>query len=254
MGQHPHFRYSLLLLLAVLICLIVISLPVGKEAGRWLSMRQLMVEQIKQDTLDTRSYTGLSELSDKVVEAFLKVPRHRFVPDHQQAAAYENRPLPIGHGQTISQPFIVALMTQLLAPLPSDRILEIGTGSGYQAAILAELAAHVYSIEIVKPLANTADQRLRALGYHNVTVKAGDGYHGWPEYAPFDGIIATAAPSSIPPALIKQLKPGGKLVIPVGEHNHIQSLQLMRKTVDGQLHKQELLPVVFVPFTREQAP
>jgi protein-L-isoaspartate(D-aspartate) O-methyltransferase len=177
------------------------------------------------------------------------VPRHRFVPPRSVASAYANRPLAIGHGQTISQPYIVALMTELLEPEPGDVMLEVGTGSGYQAAVLAELAARVYSIEIIAPLAESATARLRELGYRNVQVKSGDGYYGWPEHAPYDGIIVTAAASSIPPPLVAQLKPGGRMMIPVGAPFHTQDLILLQKDEQGKVTTTSVLPVAFVPLT-----
>jgi protein-L-isoaspartate(D-aspartate) O-methyltransferase len=178
-----------------------------------------------------------------------KVPRHEFVPPPHRNAAYDDRPLPIGHGQTISQPYIVALMTEQLDPQPSDRILEIGTGCGYQAAVLAELVHEVYTIEIVEPLAREATATLQRLGYRNIHTRAGDGFAGWPEKAPFDGIIVTCAPEDIPSPLIEQLKDGGRMVIPVGP-SHDQSLYLLEKQGD-QLTRRAILPVRFVPMTGE---
>ena len=184
----------------------------------------------------------------RVLAAMRKVPRHLFVPESQSPYAYEDRPLPIGEGQTISQPFIVAAMTELAAPGPEARVLEIGTGSGYQAAVLAELARDVYTIEIVEPLAARAAALLQLLGYANVKTRAGDGYRGWPEAAPFDAIIVTAAPPQIPEPLKQQLKPGGRLVVPVGER--IQKLVVVTRTADG-FSEQTVLPVRFVPMTGE---
>jgi protein-L-isoaspartate(D-aspartate) O-methyltransferase len=166
------------------------------------------------------------------------------------ALAYSNRPLAIGHGQTISQPFIVALMTQLIDPKPTDRVLEIGTGSGYQAAVLANLVARVYTIEIVRPLGERAAELLRELGHANVEVRIGDGYLGWPEAAPFDAIVVTAAPDRMPQPLIDQLAPGGRLIAPVGPQGGIQNLLLMRKDSDGRTVTRNVLPVRFVPLTR----
>ena len=178
-----------------------------------------------------------------------KVPRHRLVPADQQRHAYQNRPLPIGYGQTISQPYIVALMTDLLQVKSGDAVLEIGTGSGYQAAILAELGAKVFTIEIVAPLGDLARERLKEIGYGNVEVRVGDGYYGWEERAPFDAIVVTAAASHVPPPLIKQLKPGGRMVIPVGAQFMVQHLMLVEKKSDGSLISQQLTPVRFVPLT-----
>lgn len=188
----------------------------------------------------------------RVLDAMRKVPRHLFVAPEQARHGYDDRPLSIGHGQTISQPYIVALMTQLAAPRQGDRVLEIGTGSGYQAAVLAELASEVYTIEIVEPLAAEARQRLEQLGYGNVSVRAGDGYGGWPEHAPFDIIVVTAAPERIPQPLLDQLGPGGRMVVPVGAQLPGQQLQLIDKQDDGSLRTTRVAPVRFVPFTRDE--
>ena len=183
----------------------------------------------------------------RVLSALGRVPRHEFVPEHYRDLAYDDRPLPIGYGQTISQPYIVAFMTEKLDPRPTDRVLEIGTGSGYQSAVLAELVAQVYTIEIVEPLAKRAQADLQRLGYTNVLVRAGDGYQGWPEAAPFDAIIVTCAPDRVPQPLIEQLKDGGRLIIPLGEILD-QKLVLLRKR--GQrLEQAAVLPVRFVPMT-----
>jgi protein-L-isoaspartate(D-aspartate) O-methyltransferase len=184
----------------------------------------------------------------RVLAAMLKVERHRFVPPELQKAAYQDQPLPIGEGQTISQPYIVAFMTELLEVAGEDKVLEIGTGSGYQAAVLAELAKEVYTIEIVPSLASSAEQRLREMGYRNVYVRAGDGYLGWPEAAPFDAIIITAAPDHIPEPLLAQLKEGGRMVVPVGV-----GVQTLKKIVkkDGKIVSQDVAPVLFVPMTGE---
>lgn len=188
-------------------------------------------------------------VDERVLEAMLSVPRHLFVPESHRHAAYADRALPIGHDQTISQPYIVALMTQLVVPAREKRALDIGTGSGYQAAVLAELVQEVYSIEIVCPLAEEAADRLKSLGYGNVTVQCGDGYQGWKEHAPFDIIIVAAAPDHIPPPLIDQLAPGGRMVIPVGDP--FQNLLLIEKHDDGTTEQQTLVPVRFVPMTGE---
>jgi protein-L-isoaspartate(D-aspartate) O-methyltransferase len=185
----------------------------------------------------------------RVLRAMGKAPREKFVAKELEASAYEDRPLPIGFGQTISQPFIVAFMTQALKPKATDRVLEIGTGSGYQAAVLGELVAQVYTIEIVRPLAQRAATILNALGYKNVLVKGGDGYKGWPEHAPFDAIIVTAAPDHVPQPLIDQLKEGGRMVIPVGK-TYAQKLQVLEKR-GGVLKQTAALPVKFVPLTRD---
>lgn len=182
----------------------------------------------------------------RVLEAMRRVPRHRFVPESCQDDAYADHPLPIGHGQTISQPYIVAFMTEALRLRGGEKVLEIGTGSGYQAAVLAELGCEVYTMEIVEPLAREAGERLRALGYERVHVRAGDGYRGWPEAAPFDAVIVTAAPDHVPQPLVEQLMPGGRLVLPVGDL--WQELVLVEKTADGTVQR-DLLPVRFVPMT-----
>ena len=188
---------------------------------------------------------------ERVLAAMRTVPRHEFVPDAIRFSAYEDRPLPIGHGQTISQPFIVAFMTEQLKPQPTDKVLEIGTGSGYQAAVLSGLVKEVFTIEIVEPLAKRAAADLRRLGYTNVFVRAGDGYKGWPEHAPFDAIIVTCAPDQVPQPLIEQLKEGGCLVIPVGPEGGVQELVLLEKR-GGEVKQRSVLPVRFVPMTRER--
>jgi protein-L-isoaspartate(D-aspartate) O-methyltransferase len=188
-------------------------------------------------------------IDPRVLEAMTRVPRHRFVPEALQDVAYDDRPQPIGHGQTISQPYVVALMTQLANPKPDCRALDIGTGSGYQAAVLAELCKEVYSIEIVEPLADEARERLQQLGYEDVTVKTGDGYRGWPEKAPFDVIIVAAAPQHVPKPLIEQLAPGGRLVIPVG--GFFQELLVIEKQENGEIEQKKVTPVRFVPMTGE---
>lgn len=184
----------------------------------------------------------------RVLESMRTVPRHFFVPGSSQDLAYLDGPLPIGHGQTISQPYIVAFMTEMLDPEPEDRVLEIGTGSGYQAAVLSRLVKEVYSIEIVEPLANQAKAVLARLGYDNVHTRVGDGYQGWPEQAPFDAVIVTAAPDHVPEPLVEQLKEGGRLVIPVGEENSVQFLKIYRKR-GGELKLESDMPVRFVPMT-----
>ena len=186
-----------------------------------------------------------------VLTAMQRVPRHAFVPRSGQHLAYGDHPLPIGHRQTISQPYIVAFMTEALRLDPNDRVLEIGTGSGYQAAVCAEIANEVYSIEIVAKLAEAAKERLADLGYTNLHVKAGDGFFGWPEHAPFDAIIGTAAAERIPPALLDQLKPGGRLIIPHGDTHELQYLVLFTKDEEANISKQRVLPVRFVPMTGE---
>ena len=189
------------------------------------------------------------EFGEGVIRSLAMVERHEFVPPEQKAYAYENRPLPIGHGQTISQPYIVALMTELVEPGSDDVVLEIGTGSGYQAAVLAKLVDHVYSIEIIDALASEAKARLARLGYDNVTTKLDDGYNGWEEHAPFDAIVVTAAASHVPPPLIQQLKRGGRMVIPVGGRFTVQQLLLIEKTEDDEVITRQIAAVRFVPLT-----
>jgi len=190
-------------------------------------------------------------LSADVIRSLSTVERHKFVPASERRDAYENRPLSIGHGQTISQPYIVALMTDLIAPETSDVVLEIGTGSGYQAAVLAELVDHVYTIEIIEPLFSSATARLDRLGYDNVTTQLGDGYYGWEQHAPFDAIVVTAAASHVPPPLIQQLKPGGRMVIPVGGRWMTQQLLLIEKTEQDKIITKQVAAVRFVPLTGE---
>ena len=186
----------------------------------------------------------------RVLAAMRDVPRHLFVPPDLQSSAYDDRPLSIGYGQTISQPYIVALMTEIVRPQPGDRVLEIGTGSGYQAAVLSRLVSLVYSIEIVEALGRDAERRLTSLGYANVTVRIGDGYAGWPEKAPFDRIVVTAAPDHVPQPLVAQLRPGGRLVIPVGSIFEGQELQLLEKDDAGRVRTERIAPVAFVPLRR----
>jgi len=195
-----------------------------------------------------RQILGREVRDSATLRAMLSVPRHEFVPD-KRANAYADFPLPIGYGQTISQPYIVAFMTEQLGLTPRSRVLEVGTGSGYQAAVLAEIAAEVYTIEIVAPLAEEAAARLAHLGYGRVHVRTGDGYNGWPEAAPFDAIIVTAAAGFVPPPLVEQLRPGGRMVIPVGEVRAVQQLLLVEKAADGRTTTRTLIPVRFVPLT-----
>jgi protein-L-isoaspartate(D-aspartate) O-methyltransferase len=210
--------------------------------------RERMVETIRSLAESDRAPLGSVGIDRSVLAVMQQVPRHEFVPEEVREEAYENRPLPIGYGQTISQPYIVALMTDLLDPDKGDIVLEVGTGSGYQAAVLAPLVDRVYTIEIVRPLAERASARLDALGYDDVTVRQGDGYYGWRDHAPYDGIIVTAAASHIPPPLIDQLKPDGRMIIPVGPAFMAQNLILVEKDGQGQVHTRVLLPVAFVPL------
>lgn len=213
--------------------------PSASPTDPFARSRHQMVEQLRE--------LGIQD--DRVLGAVERVPRHRFVPEEDRRSAYADTPLPIGHGQTISQPCVVALMTELVAPRPNERALDVGTGSGYQAAILGELCKEVYGIEIVEPLAEKAKGTLGALGYDNVQVRHGDGYRGWPEFAPFDVIVVAAAPNHVPPSLIEQLAPGGRMVIPVGEY--WQQLTLITKDVAGNVSRREVAPVAFVPMTGE---
>jgi protein-L-isoaspartate(D-aspartate) O-methyltransferase len=229
---------------AALLPLVLLAAPPDFAARR----RQL-VDAIAEDVRFTARAIGKSELDEHVLAAMSRVPRHEFVPEALRAAAYENRPLPIGYGQTISQPFIVALMTDLLRAGKGAVVLEVGTGSGYQAAVLAELGARVHSVEIVPQLAQQAAGRLARLGYESVEVRAGDGYDGWPERGPFDGIVVTAAATHIPPPLVQQLKPGGRMVVPLGGAFMVQQLTLVTKSAAGKVQTRQLLPVAFVPLT-----
>ncbi|MBN1848522.1 MAG: protein-L-isoaspartate(D-aspartate) O-methyltransferase [Deltaproteobacteria bacterium] len=186
----------------------------------------------------------------KVLSAMLTVPRHLFVQPHNISRAYGDYPLPIGYGQTISQPYIVALMTEILEVKPSHKVLEVGTGSGYQAAVLSILVKEVYSIEIVEALGEQAQERVKRLHYSNIHIKVADGYYGWEEYAPFDRIIVTCASTLVPPPLLKQLTPGGKMCIPVGAQYSVQYLTMVEKTSNGDIRMRKMLPVRFVPLTR----
>ena len=214
-----------------------------------MSKTDRMLGDIRAEVEMTRHLIGKERLADRVLDAMKEVPRHKFVPATVKSLAYCNGPVPIGCGQTISQPYIVALMTDLLNPQPDDTILEIGTGSAYQAAVLAILVKQVYSVEIVDQLATQASTRLQKLGYNNVAVKAGDGYCGWPEHAPYDGIIVTAATPNIPSPLVAQLKIGGRLVIPIGLPYQHQELMMIEKTGDDEIVSHDILGVIFVPLT-----
>jgi protein-L-isoaspartate(D-aspartate) O-methyltransferase len=228
---------------------LVVSAPVAADESKFALARQRMIGNIEWTQREAAHATGSRTLDREVLAVMGDVPRHLFVPRGQQDSAYENRPLPIGYGQTISQPYIVALMTDLLRVKPGDRVFELGTGSGYQAAILAKLAKEVFTVDIVAPLGKQAAERLALLGFANVQVKVADGYYGWPEHAPFDGIMVTAAASHVPPPLVLQLKPGGRMVIPVGTGFLTQHLLLIEKAKDGTLTTRQVLPVSFVPLT-----
>jgi protein-L-isoaspartate(D-aspartate) O-methyltransferase len=236
-----------------LLSMLVVSAPVLVHAqDPYPARRERLVHEIAREARATATDTGRAQFSDAVMQAIGRVPRHRFVPPGLLDAAYLDRPLPIGMGQTISQPFIVALMTDLLDPKPTARVLEVGTGSGYHAAVLAECFAKVYTIEIVAPLGEKARALLAELGYRNVEVRIGDGYKGWPEAAPFDGILVTAAPDHVPQPLVDQLAPGGRMVIPVGHQFGAQDLLVITKGADGRTLTRKTLPVRFVPLTRER--
>jgi protein-L-isoaspartate(D-aspartate) O-methyltransferase len=236
------------LLIAVGLCLVATVNACASEHDM-TAERQRLVEKIEAEVRMTAPELGFAKLDPRVADAMLRVPRHAFVPGAQRALAYANHPLPIGGGQTISQPYIVAIMSQLLEVGPGDRVFELGTGSGYQAAVLADMGVEVYSVEIVPELAERAVANLKAAGYPQVQVRAADGWLGWPEAAPFDGIILTAAAPTIPEQLIAQLKPGGRLVMPIGETHAVQQLAIFDKDEDGSLRRRDLLPVRFVPVT-----
>jgi protein-L-isoaspartate(D-aspartate) O-methyltransferase len=212
--------------------------------------RTEMVAEIAATARATGYETQRPVFGSRVMAAMGKVERHRLVPPEQVPFAYENRPLPIGHGQTISQPYIVALMTDLMDPKATDSVLEVGTGSGYQAAVLAELVSKVYTIEIVEPVGRRAAEDLAKLGYTNISTRIGDGYNGWPEAAPFDAIVVTAAAPTVPQPLLDQLKPGGRMVIPVGGQWQVQELLVIEKKPDGSTTTRRTIPVRFVPLTR----
>lgn len=226
--------------------------PGGREEAAFSRARRAMVAEVEAMAEELNSAPdGTPAIASAVLDALGRVPRHCFVPEVERDFAYLNRPLSIGYGQTISQPYIVAFMTDLLKLNPGSRVLEIGTGCGYQTAVLAETGAEVYSIEIVEPLASQAAEILQALGYRHVHVRQGDGYHGWVEHAPYDGIIVTAGASHVPQPLLDQLKPGGRMIIPLGQAYATQELLLIVKDEQGAVHRQEVLPVRFVPLTGE---
>lgn len=241
---------------AILNCLVTSLLVITPTAvmadADYAAARAEMVRSVEAMARDTGTYTGRRVLSDAVIRALANVPRHRFVPDNMRDNAYLNRALPIGHDQTISQPFIVALMTDLAGINTGDRVLEIGTGSGYQAAVLAELGAEVYSIEIVEALGRQAAEVLKQLDYENIHLRIGDGYKGWPEAAPFAAIIVTAAPESIPQALVDQLAPGARMVVPVGPEARTQTLMVIEKQADGSTTTRDVIPVGFVPMVKPE--
>jgi len=232
---------------AGLLCAVVSSGLVAQEDRA--AERNAMVDLIEQHVQATAPLLGKPQLDAAVLKVLRTVPRHAFVPEDERAHAYADRPLPIGYGQTISQPYIVALMTDLLDVGPGDTVLEVGTGSGYQAAVLSGLVARVSTIEIVPQLGKRARGVLQRLGFDNVEVRIGDGYYGWEERAPFDGIVVTAAASHVPPTLVRQLRPGGRMLIPVGSRFMVQELLLVEKTTAGEVSTRQILPVAFVPLT-----
>jgi len=243
---------TLKILLATGLCLTGLITSSPSHAGTdYTKSREKLIRSIEQDVRETAFFIGIRKLDDRVMQTMLKVPRHEFVPGILRALAYKNQPLPIGHGQTISQPYIVALMTSLMSVKSTDKVLEIGTGSGYQAAILAELAGQVFTIEIIDELAKQASVVLDEQGYKNIKTRTGDGYYGWQVHAPFDVIVVTAAAGHIPPPLIRQLKPGGRMVIPVGSRFMVQQLVLVEKDNKGKVSTRQILPVRFVPLTGE---
>jgi protein-L-isoaspartate(D-aspartate) O-methyltransferase len=235
----------------LLACLLLASTQhaTAVDEATYEARRRALLREIEQDVRATAKYLNRRELDPRVMDALATVPRHEFVLPADRDDAYDNRPLPIGHGQTISQPYIVAVMTDLAEPATGCHALEVGTGSGYQAAILSRLCEAVHTMEIVEPLGRTARERLARLGFKDVEVRIGDGYYGWPEAAPFDLILVTAVASHIPPPLIAQLKPGGRMVVPVGTRYTTQQLVLVHKRPDGKVTTQQMLPVAFVPLT-----
>jgi len=243
------FIPSILLLLAAIAVAVPIRLVQAEDEADYAVRRAAMVRVIEQHVVATADHVGRDSFDPRVMAQIGAVPRHRFVPAVETSRAYADRPLPIGYGQTISQPYIVALMTELLKVDANDVVFELGTGSGYQAAVLSGLVAKVYTIEIVPELAAEVSERLSRLGYDNVTAWQGDGYYGSPDHGPFDAIVVTAAASHVPPPLIEQLKPGGRMVIPLGPAFLVQQLMVIEKTADGDVISHQILPVVFVPLT-----
>jgi len=221
----------------------------GAAPADYAAEREALAREIERQVAATRFELGTDQLDPLVMAAMRAVPRHEFVPPGLRAEAYANHPLPIGGGQTISQPYIVAIMSHLLGVEAGDKVYELGTGSGYQAAVLAEMGVEVYTVEILPELAQGAEQLLHRLGYDNVRVRAGDGYLGWPQAAPFDGILVTAAADHVPEPLVEQLAVDGRLVMPIGAAGWVQQLVVLRKAADGTLERTVILPVRFVPVT-----
>jgi protein-L-isoaspartate(D-aspartate) O-methyltransferase len=246
--QMKKIKHVIFWLVVIGLILLLFSTHVIAEDA-FQQQRHALVDIIKANVVMTSDFLKQEALDERVFDAIGKVPRHEFVPEDQRFYAYENRPLPIGYGQTISQPYIVAIMTDLLKLKKTDRVLEVGTGSGYQAAILAELVDSVYTLEIIEELGKQAVENLKKSGYDAVHCRIGDGYYGWGTAAPFDGIVVTAVASHIPPPLIKQLKPGGRMIIPVGAQFMTQYLILVTKGVDEKITTRQILPVSFVPLT-----
>ena len=253
MQIRPNPKHPRASALCLMVSLIAILAPgtggCAEHADPYAQARRILVRTIEEDVRRTSAYLGKSELDPRVIEAMATVPRHEFVPEALRGFAYANKPLPIGNDQTISQPYIVAIMTDLLNLPPDCKALDIGTGSGYQAAVLAEICASVYSIEIVEPLGTQAAKRLARLGYDNVSVRIGDGFFGWPEEQPFDAIVVAAVTDEPPPALVEQLKPGGRMIIPLYSGIASEQLVLVQKHADQSITTREILPVRFVPLT-----
>ncbi len=251
--RNPAHLLSKLLFPAALLAFGMHCMPQGLSAAAdddpYAQPREALIKEIEATALSLASVVGRNAINPRVLDAIRKVPRHEFVSEHLRSFAYEDRPLPIGHGQTVSQPYIVAVMTDLLDLEKGHTVLEVGAGSGYQAAVLAECVKEVYTIEILEDLGKEAQERLKRLGYTNVEVRIGDGFNGWKEKAPFDRIIVTAAGNNIPPPLIEQLKPGGRMAIPIGEPYGAQQLMLVEKQEDGEIKTRRALPVAFVPLT-----
>jgi protein-L-isoaspartate(D-aspartate) O-methyltransferase len=252
-SSHPNalrFLKTFILMLAELTVVVLAGYLVAATAEQnYAVKRNQMIRTIEAHVQETSSAIGRDHIETRVLEVMGAIPRHEFVPEGLRDAGYEDRPLPIGYGQTISQPFIVALMTDTLNVDRTSVVLEVGTGSGYQAAVAAAVVRQVYTIEIIPELAQRAADRLRQLGYTNVAVRVGDGYFGWEDGGPFDGIIVTAAAGHIPPALLQQLKPGGRMVIPVGPPLGLQHLTVVERSADGRVRTRQLFPVKFVPLT-----